>query len=105
MLAYGVAGELVDKYMRMSESTCLEPMYRFCKAIVQVFASHYLREPNEANTARLLVFNEGGGGGSWYAWKHRLHALGMEELSLCLAMTIQRPFRGSHSHFGDSCFA
>ena len=31
MLTYGVAGDLVDEYLRMSESTCLESMYRFCK--------------------------------------------------------------------------
>jgi hypothetical protein len=30
MLAYGVAGDLVDEYMRMSESTCIEAMYNFC---------------------------------------------------------------------------
>lgn len=34
MLAYGVAGDLVDEYLRMSESTCLESMYRFCQAVV-----------------------------------------------------------------------
>jgi hypothetical protein len=58
MLAYGVADGLVDEYMHMSESTCLKSMYRFCKAVVQVFAPHYLRQPNEADTARLLTFNE-----------------------------------------------
>jgi hypothetical protein len=30
MLAYGVAGDLVDEYIRMSESTCIEAMYIFC---------------------------------------------------------------------------
>jgi hypothetical protein len=29
----------------------------------------------------------------------------MDELSLCFARPIQRPFRGSHGHFGGSCFA
>jgi hypothetical protein len=29
-LAYRVAGDLVDEYMRMSESTCIEAMYNFC---------------------------------------------------------------------------
>jgi hypothetical protein len=28
-LAYGVAGDLVDEYMRMTESTCIESMYNF----------------------------------------------------------------------------
>jgi hypothetical protein len=30
MLAYGVVGDLVDEYMRMSQSTCIESMYNFC---------------------------------------------------------------------------
>ena len=37
MLAYGVADDLVDEYLRMSESTFLESMYRFCEVVVQVF--------------------------------------------------------------------
>ena len=34
MLAYGVAGDHVDEYMHMSESTCLECMYMFCKVVI-----------------------------------------------------------------------
>jgi len=34
MLAYGVAGDLANEYLRMGESTCLESMYRFCRAVV-----------------------------------------------------------------------
>jgi hypothetical protein len=36
-MAYGVVGDLVDEYMRMSESTCLASRYKFYKAVVQVF--------------------------------------------------------------------
>lgn len=41
MLAYGVAGDLVDEYVRMSETTCLEAMYKFCKTVIQVFGTEY----------------------------------------------------------------
>ena len=58
MLAYGVAGDLVDEYLRMRESTCLESMYKFCQAVVQVFREEYLREPTMEDTARLLKMNE-----------------------------------------------
>jgi hypothetical protein len=58
MLAYGVAGDLVDEYMRMGESTCLDSMYKFCRAVIDVFGEHYLREPNMEDTARLLSINE-----------------------------------------------
>ena len=54
MLAYGVPGDLVDEYVRMSESTCLEALYRFCRAVVAVFSPEYLREPNVEDTTRLL---------------------------------------------------
>jgi hypothetical protein len=45
-LAYGVSGDLIDDYMRMSESTCHEAMYRFCEDVIAVFGKYYLREPN-----------------------------------------------------------
>jgi hypothetical protein len=58
MLAYGVARDLVDEYMRMSESTCIEGMYNFYRAIIAVFGEVYLREPNLEDTLRLLSINE-----------------------------------------------
>ena len=45
MLAYGVPGDLIDEYVRMSESTCLESLYKFCKAVIVVFGPEYLRGP------------------------------------------------------------
>jgi hypothetical protein len=36
-LAYGVPGDLIDDYMRMSESTCHKAMYRCCKDVIAVF--------------------------------------------------------------------
>ena len=61
MLVYGVAGDLVDEYLRMSESTWLDSMYRFCEAVVQVFGPEYLREPNVEDIARLLTMNSSRG--------------------------------------------
>src|SRR3954463_2678302 len=57
MLAYGVPGDLIDEYVRMSESTCLASLYRFFKVVVAVFGPEYLREPNEADIAQLLEIN------------------------------------------------
>jgi hypothetical protein len=42
MLAYGVADDLVDEYMRMSESTCIDAMCNFCRAIIAVLGEVYL---------------------------------------------------------------
>jgi hypothetical protein len=33
-LAYGVPGDLIDDYMRMSESTCHEAVYQFCEDVI-----------------------------------------------------------------------
>ena len=61
MLAYGVSGDLIDEYLRMSETTCLDSMYKFCKAVIAVFGEVYLRQPTAADTAQLLSINEARG--------------------------------------------
>jgi hypothetical protein len=48
MLASEVAGDLVDEYM--SGSTCLDSMYKFCQAAVEVFSDVYMGEPNMEDT-------------------------------------------------------
>ncbi|XP_073362450.1 uncharacterized protein [Aegilops tauschii subsp. strangulata] len=47
MLAYGIPGDMVDEYVRMSETTCLMSMYKFCQAVIEVFGPKYLRQPTE----------------------------------------------------------
>ena len=61
MLTYGVADDLIDEYLRMSASTCIESMLKFCKAVVQVFGEEYLREPTMEDTQCLLSINEARG--------------------------------------------
>ncbi|XP_073363104.1 uncharacterized protein [Aegilops tauschii subsp. strangulata] len=57
MLAHGVPDDLIDENVCMSESRCLESMYKFCKAVIVVFSPEYLGEPNAADTAHLLAMN------------------------------------------------
>ena len=57
MLAYGIPGDLVDEYVRMSETTCLMSMYKFCQAVIEVFGPEYLRQPTAVDTERLLATN------------------------------------------------
>jgi hypothetical protein len=52
MLAYGVIGDLIVEYLRMSETTCLESMYKICKAVIAVFHTVYLREPTVEDNSR-----------------------------------------------------
>ncbi|KAK1670865.1 hypothetical protein QYE76_059024 [Lolium multiflorum] len=61
MLSYGMAADIFDEYLRMGESTCLESMYRFCRAVIAVFGEYYCREPNVEDTRRLLSINESRG--------------------------------------------
>lgn len=49
--------DLIDEYVQMCESTGLESMYRFCRAVIAVFGPEYLREPTTADTTRLLSMN------------------------------------------------
>ena len=55
MLAYGIPGDLVDEYVRMSETTYLMSMHKFCQSVIEVFGPEYLRRPTAADTERLLA--------------------------------------------------
>jgi hypothetical protein len=79
MLTYGMAADATDDYIHIGESTAIESLRRFVTAIVQVFGDEYLREPDEYDTARLLAR---------YAWVHRLHALEVEKLPICIARYV-----------------
>ncbi|XP_062209009.1 uncharacterized protein LOC133910732 [Phragmites australis] len=58
MLAYDAAADSLDECLRLGESTIIESMRRFVRAIIEVFGNEYLRAPNEEDTARLLDMNQ-----------------------------------------------
>ena len=60
-VAYGVAADAMDDYIRIGESTALESLRKFVTVVVQVFGPKYLRLPNEHDTARLLAIGESRG--------------------------------------------
>ncbi|KAK3218167.1 hypothetical protein Dsin_012137 [Dipteronia sinensis] len=55
MLAYGVAADAVDEYMRIGESTAIESLKKFVRAMIEIFSDEYLRSPNSNDIARLLM--------------------------------------------------
>ncbi|KAK1612486.1 hypothetical protein QYE76_036159 [Lolium multiflorum] len=61
MLSYGMPADIFDEYLRMGESTCLEAIYRFCRAVIAVFGEYYCREPTIEDTRRLMSINESRG--------------------------------------------
>ena len=53
-LAYGCAADQVDEYVRIGESTAMECLKRFCKAVVEIYKEEHLRELNEEYIRRLF---------------------------------------------------
>jgi hypothetical protein len=47
VLTYGVAAYATNKYVHIGESTTLQSLRRFVKAVIEVFGDEYLRSPNE----------------------------------------------------------
>jgi len=49
ILAYGIPADLTDEYLRIGETTAIESLKTFVKAMVEIFGDWYLRAPNEAD--------------------------------------------------------
>ncbi|RWR92880.1 putative nuclease HARBI1 [Cinnamomum micranthum f. kanehirae] len=117
MLAYGVAADAVDDYVRIAESTSIESLKKFVQAIIDVFGNEYLRTPNSADICRLLLEGERRGFpgmlGSidcmhrkWkncpVAWKGMYVRGDHREPSLILAAVASYDLRIWHAFFGLS---
>lgn len=60
MLVNGSVTDLVDEYIHISETTCLEAMVRFSTVMVNLFRKVYLGETNVGAKARVLARGESG---------------------------------------------
>jgi len=47
MLAYGVAADAVDEYIKIGGTTTLECLRRFCKGIIRLYEQVHLRAPTQ----------------------------------------------------------
>ncbi|XP_028052511.1 uncharacterized protein LOC114256997 [Camellia sinensis] len=61
MLAYGVATDFMDEYLRIGESTVMKSLYYFAKAVVEIYSDQYLRSSNNNDIARLLTVGKSHG--------------------------------------------
>jgi hypothetical protein len=61
MLAYGVAADAVDEYIKIGGTTTLECLCRFCKGIIRLYEQVYLRAPTQDDLQRILHVSEIGG--------------------------------------------
>ncbi|XP_073291048.1 uncharacterized protein [Primulina huaijiensis] len=58
MLVYALPVDATDEYIQIGESTAIQCMQRFCRAIVEVFAEQYLRLLTANDVARLLYIGK-----------------------------------------------
>ncbi|CAL1394932.1 unnamed protein product [Linum trigynum] len=58
ILAYGVAADAVDEYLRIGESTTALCVKKFVRAFNVVFGEEYLRSPNAADVEHFLHVGE-----------------------------------------------
>ncbi|XP_075475817.1 uncharacterized protein LOC142512858 [Primulina tabacum] len=58
ILAYALPADATDEYIKIGESTSIQCMQRFCRAVVEVFAERYLRSPTANDVARLLYIGK-----------------------------------------------
>ncbi|XP_052107494.1 uncharacterized protein LOC127740518 [Arachis duranensis] len=61
MLAYSVAADAVDDYVRICESTTIECLKKFVEGVLSVFEDEYLRKLNPNYVQRLLQMADGRG--------------------------------------------
>jgi len=54
MLAYGIATDCVDEYLKIGAITALEYMKNFALGVIEVFGDEYLRKSTQAIVDRLL---------------------------------------------------
>ena len=57
-LAYGVAQDAIDEYLRISERVSRECLHNFCKGIIELYGKKYLRKPTYNDIQKLYAAHE-----------------------------------------------
>jgi hypothetical protein len=47
VLAYGISSDYATEYIRIGEDTTMESVRRFCKVMIHVYGTTFLRASNE----------------------------------------------------------
>ncbi|XP_048604842.1 uncharacterized protein LOC106372964 [Brassica napus] len=55
MLAYGVAADAIDEYIKIGGTTTLECLRRFCKGIIRLYEQEYLRAPTQDDLQKFCM--------------------------------------------------
>lgn len=73
MFCYGLSGDVTDEYCRISESTAMECMKRFCLANRTEFEDHLLRQPTREDFEKQLAINRDRGSPDMFASLECMH--------------------------------
>jgi hypothetical protein len=85
-LAYDMAADTIDEYLKLGKITALECLEYYCLGIIECFGDEFLCRPTVASQGiRAWIF--------WYIREHRLYALAVAQLSSRLAGPI---YMGGH---------
>ncbi|XP_071741341.1 uncharacterized protein [Rutidosis leptorrhynchoides] len=57
-LAYGVAPDIFDEYLHIGETTSYRCLENYCKSVIHLFSTEYLRKPNTHDVQRLITKHE-----------------------------------------------
>jgi hypothetical protein len=55
LLAYGMAADTVDEYIKLGRSTVVECLENICEGVIQCYDAEFCRGPTVADTQRLLA--------------------------------------------------
>ncbi|XP_021851631.2 uncharacterized protein [Spinacia oleracea] len=58
MLAYGLAPDAIDEYLRTGETTSKKSLLHFTQGVIKHFEEDYLRSPTDEDLRRILYQNE-----------------------------------------------
>ena len=61
ILAYRVAVDFMDEYVRIAETTIITSLKKFVAVVVAIFSEEYFRSPNNEDIARLLAHGQNRG--------------------------------------------
>ncbi|KAL7224560.1 hypothetical protein ACSBR1_025929 [Camellia fascicularis] len=101
MLAYGVATDFMDEYLRIGESTAMKSLKKFVKVVVAIFPDEYLRSPNNDNIARLLAVGKSHDFPGMLGSIDCMHWT-LEELPSCMERYNSLSTRKKNKHFAEA---